>query len=190
MPNYCNYLMFVKGRKENVEEFIKIIQADYNYSTMKFSYSRHLFRVFEASCEELELVDKDVYMATISGQCAWSVYSCMFSGKGTYYSKLKEDYTVSFKGTTLPLESKNLNLEIEAYSEESGMCFQEHYIIKNGCVNTKECVDYYEYYIGDYKTKKEAEADCGTKFSKEEWKARNEEEYVRRGGFSSWDCNI
>ena len=86
--------------------------------------------------------------------------------------------------------SIGINLEIEVYSEESGMCFQEHYIIKNGCVNTKECVDYYEYYIGDYKTKKEAEADCGTKFSKEEWKARNEEEYVRRGGFSSWDCNI
>jgi hypothetical protein len=45
MPNYCNYSMRVVGKqRKNVEEFIKIMNADYNYGTMEFNSDRHMFQ--------------------------------------------------------------------------------------------------------------------------------------------------
>lgn len=188
MPNYCNYSMCVKGTKENVEEFIKVIQADYNYGTMEFSYDRHFFRVFEADYNEIEELDDNIYQAIIDGYCAWSVSSCMFNNhSSSYYNALKERYPNAFRGTTLPIESKRLNLDIEVFSEEGGMCFQEHYIILKGDVVCDECVDWNEYYIDEYETKEEAEEDLEIEITDEEWNSGDS--YISRGGFE-WDFDI
>ena len=48
------------------------------------------------------------------------------------------------------IESERLNLDIEVYSEECGMCFQEHYVILKGDLVCDECVDWCEYYLCDY----------------------------------------
>ena len=189
MPNYCNYSMCVKGTKENVEEFIKVIQADYKYDTMEFSYDRHLFRVFEAEYDEIEEVCDDVYQAVINGYCAWSVNSCMLDQHfSSYYNGLKERYPNDFRGTTLQIESEKLNLDIEVYSEECGMCFQEHYIILKGNIVCDECVDWQEYCISDYNTKEEAEEEYGIEITDEEWNCG--EDYISRGGFGDWDFTI
>ena len=99
MPNYCNYSMGVKGTKENIVEFIKVMNADYNYDTMSFSYDRHLFRVFEAHCDGVEKSLDGKYQAIINGYCAWSVATCMF--ESGYYSDIKARYPNEFRGTTL-----------------------------------------------------------------------------------------
>lgn len=188
MPNYCYYSMCVKGKKENIEEFAKVIQADYDYRTMNFSHDRHMFRVFEAEMDEIEKINEDVYQAVFNGNCAWSVSSCMFDERHSYYERLKEKYPNEFRGTTLPIESKRLNLDIEVFSEEGGMCFQEHYIIRNGNVEVDECVDWEEYYIGEYDSKEEAEEDLEIEITDEEWNCG--EEYISRGGFDNWDFII
>lgn len=87
MPNLCMYSMCVKGAKEKVEEFLKVIQADYDYGTMEFSHDRHLFRVFEACCNGIEELSDNRYQAIIDGDCAWSVHTCMF--EDGYYSDIK-----------------------------------------------------------------------------------------------------
>lgn len=186
MPNYCYYEMCVRGQKKNVEEFIKVIKADYNYTDMKFTYKRHLFRVFSADYDELEQVENDDYRVIISGDCAWSVATCMLPHG--YYRSLKAEYPNEFRGTTLQKESRKLNLAIEVYSEECGMCFQEHYLFDNGEEIINECVDYNEYAIYEYTSKAEAEEDLGIEITDEEWNSG--EEYIKRGGFEEWDFEI
>lgn len=177
--------MYVKGTKENVEEFIKVIQADYDYDTMEFSFDRHLQRVFSADADELELLGNNKYLATINGECAWSVATCML--EDGYYSQMKARFGDKFRGSTLENESERLNLDIEVYSEECGMCFQEHYVIRNGYVDVEACVEWNEYFLDDYETKEEAEEDIGTKITDEEWDIR---EIITRGGFDNWECTI
>lgn len=188
MPNYCDYSMCVKGTKENVEEFIKVIQADYNYGTMEFSHDRHFFRVFEANYDEIEEMLDGKYQAIIDGYCAWSVRSCMFDGYASYYNSIKKDYPNNFRGTTLLTESERLNLDIEVYSEECGCCFQEHYVVVNGDLICDECVEYNEYCIDEYNSKEDAEAELGIEISDEEWDSG--ECFISRGGFESWDFEI
>jgi hypothetical protein len=185
MPNYCNYSMCVVGAKENVEEFIRVINADYDYGTMEFSCDRHMFRVFEATCDEIEERGDGKFQTVINGYCAWSVSSCML--EGGYYRDCKERYGENFRGTTLRIESQRLNLDIEVYSEESGMCFQEHYIFNNGNLVCDECRDWCEYWLDDYETKEEAEAELGITITDNEWE---EGECFSRGGFKTWDFEI
>lgn len=142
MPNYCSYEMKVNGKKESQEKLLEIMKADYDYNTMEFSADKHLFRIFEASlCEFSE--DDDFF---ISGYCAWSVYSCMMEGEHSYYNSLKERFPNEFRGTTLVELSKELDLEIEVFSEEPGCGFMEHYIIKNGELIVNKCHEYEEVY--------------------------------------------
>ena len=56
MPNYCDYEMKVKGKRENVEEFVKVIKTDYKYDDVgncKCEAGRHLWRIFEANSDIL-----------------------------------------------------------------------------------------------------------------------------------------
>lgn len=188
MPNYCNYSMRAVGTKENIEEFIKVMNAGYDYGTMEFDYDRHMFRVFEAVSDEIDEYDDGVFAVIINGYCAWSVRSCMFDDG--YYGRIKERYSDDFRGTTLLLESKKLGLNIEVFSEESGMCFQEHYMIIDGELVCDECVDWGEYWVEEYETKEEAEEDLEIAITDEEWNEAQSEGYFARGGFENWDFEI
>lgn len=108
--------------------------------------------------------------------------------KGGYYRDIKTRYPKEFRGTTLDKESKRLNLMIEVYSEECGEAFQEHYLFDNGDTIIDECVDYNEYYIGDYNSKAEAEDELDIEITDEEWNCG--EEYIKRGGFGDWNFEI
>jgi hypothetical protein len=166
------------GTKENIEEFIKVMNAGYDYGTMEFDYDRHMFRVFEAVSDEIDEYDDGVFAVTINGYCAWSVRSCMFDDG--YYGRIKERYSDDFRGTTLLLESKKLGLNIEVFSEESGMCFQEHCMIDKGEVVIDECIDYEEHYIGDFDTIEEYNEEYGTNFTED---MIQDEEYIYIGGY-------
>ena len=113
----------------------------------------------------------------------------MFNDHSTsYYASLKSRYPEDFRGTTLPIESERLHLNIEVFSEECGMCFQEHYVIINGDIIVSECVEWEEYCLEDYETKEEAEEDLGIEITDEEWESG--EPYISRGGFGEWDFSI
>lgn len=157
MPNLCFFNMQVKGKPKDLKTVNEILNADYNYENNKLvscSAEKHIFRTWdiESCCDEI---------LEVSGHCAWSVYSCMMDGSYTYYNQLKT--FENFKGTTLVEISQMYNVDIEVYSEEPGMCFQEHYLIRNGVVEVDEEIPYYENY--------------------------NEEtgEYESQGGFGTWE---
>ena len=128
MPNYCNYQMKVKGNNENINEFISMM--NYTHPQKQF------YRVFSADVYESE----DDYVC-ISGDVAWSVYCAFLSltGKcehtGKYYTFISD-------------VSRELQLEIEIYSSEPGMCFQEHFLFDKGETIYIDCLDFYEY--GNY----------------------------------------
>ena len=146
MPNICCYDMKVVGKKENVEEFIKVIQANYDYNKNEFSFDRHLWRVFEANIIDTELREDGNFVAMITGNCAWSVYTSMTAEEHSYYDdyKIRKDGKKN-KGSCLENESKNLNLNIEVFSTETDIGFQEHLIIKNGETIINNCKDYADY---------------------------------------------
>lgn len=143
MANDCLGYVTVRGYKDNVDEFTKIIQAHYDYNKMEFSHKPHLFRVFEAQIydEQINGLQKTV---SYSIDCAWSIYSCMMQGNYTYYNDLKERFK-EFYGTHLQEQAKRLNLWIEVQGSETGFGFQEYYLINNfGMVIEDHCVDYHE----------------------------------------------
>lgn len=191
MPNLCDYGMRVVGKRDNIEEFIKVINGHYDYATKEFSYDRHLFRVFDACTEEIEELGDGSYGVNIYGYCAWSVYCCMFETSSTsYYQSLQERYPNDFRGTSVPIESKRLDLDIEIFSEESGMGFMEHYLVRKGDVEIEDCIDYRECYVEEYDTKEEAEEEEGLTFTDEEWNNREDNDYyIKRGGIE-WDFEI
>lgn len=174
MPNWCFSRLSVIGRKECVDELVNILNAKYNYTKEEFSHIPHMFRCFLESYDIIDtyglLVHADIFV-----NCAWSVYSCMFNGPGTYY----DDYITDRKrnkygfATNILEISKNLGLWIEIWSEEEGFCFEEHYIINQGILIKDE-----EYNIGithfigeynnyhDYKEDYEKDAIPEEKFNK------------------------
>lgn len=129
MPNYCYYTMKVAGKQSDIEKLVEVMNRDYNYISGGKKPLPHLWRVFEATYDKVNQL--------ITGDCAWSVYCCMFDGKGTYQGDHKND--PKYNGTTIVALSKELNLKIEIYSEETGMCFQEHYLIDKGKVLINDC---------------------------------------------------
>ena len=189
MPNICSYAMQVKGKSENVKEFIKMIQVNYAFDDNGNCYNpdtkepveRHLWRVFDAYVDE-DITTGDERKVSLSGSCAWSVKSCMFEGFGTYQSQHPDG-----NGTTIPIESDRLQLTIEIFSEECGMCFMEHYVVVDGVVIIDECVDWEEYCTEDYETVEEMNEECGTNFTQEQF---DEEDYISVGGmdwiFDQW----
>ena len=178
MANNCDYKMSVTGLNENVREFIKIMQADYS---SKPEAMPHMWRIFEAWETEAEELGDGIIRTYIEGDCAWSVNSCMFEDGCTYQNQHKND--PNNKGTSVPAESKRLNLVIEIYSSEPGCAFQEHYLVALGEILIDACVDWDEYYVDDM-TIEEFNEEYGTNFTKDDI---NDDGYITTGGFDSWD---
>lgn len=209
MPNYCDYTLKVVGNEKSVKAFINYLGNNYHYfrtedrdkgqfqfpkdddfrkyklhfndgkgNELLTDYKKHFYRVFDADVME-EGEQDDKYYAIITGDCAWSVHSCMMSGPYSYYSDNVNDNELRKEhSTTLVLESKSLKLKIEVYSAEPGMGFAEHYLIDNGKILVDEEFEYNEFYLGDYKTKEEAEEELGINISSQEWESS--EDYITR----------
>ena len=159
MANYCYFELKIKGKKENVNKMVSYFKADYSYETTcdenynreiissKCTADKHFFRIFECEVVDEYFESDDGSYVILDGQCAWSVSSCMLAEDHSYYSDwIKSSLAcgAEFKGSNVPLESKNLDLDVEIFSEETD--FMEHYIIKKGHITTSETVDCEEIY--------------------------------------------
>lgn len=143
MPNYCNYSMYVRGDKEDLEDFLKTMQSNYDYDKKEFDHTKHMGgRVFEA--EPVFEIEKELgyygnmYNMTIDGYCAWSVYCCMLEGPQTYYDDIKKLHGDEARTTSLIKESNHLK-SIEVFGDEPGMMFQEHYFIQDNQLVADQC---------------------------------------------------
>lgn len=171
MPNICFATLQVTGMKSSIEEFAECLEADYNYRTMEFSHKPHFFRVFEVDRGEMNFIEGLIYTQTFYINCAWSIYSCMMEGPFSYYNSIMVDNIKEGKenfATHLVAISRDLKLDIEVWSNETGMCFAEHIHIRNGEILDNICYEYTEHYIEEYETYNDYVEDWGEPFFDEE----------------------
>ena len=152
MANHCHFMIKVKSKtKKNIKIFKDIATTSYNYvNGVNEENKDHLCRIFDFEYNdpnERIIKEKDgMYSCIFDGVCAWSVYSCMFTGDGTYFNDFKELYGKESMATNIPEISEDLELDIEIFSEEVGCEFMEHYVVKQGQITTEETVEYIEEY--------------------------------------------
>lgn len=164
MANNCTGFMYVRGYAPNVDEFIRIMQANYSYfkdrdnrnytwcaDPKNFSHIPHFFRVFDASpYEEPWWYIGITKCVCIDFDVAWSIYSCLFPGPQTYYNDFQTEHPNQHFGSNILIESKRLQLEIEIWSYEPGMGFQEHYKICSGILVKSEEHRFNGIWLEDY----------------------------------------
>lgn len=126
MANNCVYDMKIVGSKESCEEWVRRMK---NYDV-----ANHFYRI--SSCEVYAVVEEGPGVGTvsmyISGDCVWSLYSCCVSD----YTEGKDLFAVN---------TSELHIKMEAWSNESGIGFQEHYIYDNGLCIVDEEIDWTEW---------------------------------------------
>ena len=173
MANLCDIDMKIVGDKDARTKFIKALTQDGS--------------VWMGRGAEADISEEDEDYVKIFGYCKWSITSALINNAISmrtnpkmWCGNGKDDKGNPLTFITLPEASKIYNVDVEAYSEESSNGFAEHYIIKKGEIVTFESVPFHEYYIGDFKTKEEAEEEFEISITDEEWES---DEYLRVGGY-------
>lgn len=153
MANNCFYTCRIAGKtKESVERFVAILKyQDYGF---KDSRGLYLARTFTACCEQGVQKDGDFWYADVQGDVAWSLKVCWFGGVSSYYGEAGDKYPYGTPNfyvhrdavtneviyanliATVPRLCLELDCAMEAWSQEPGNCFQEHYL----CDHDGECV--------------------------------------------------
>lgn len=181
MPNYCNYAMRVKGSVESIDEMEKRLK-DYDNKP-------HFWRVFDADrTDDVSAVPDgdDADMVTeFSGYCAWSVFSCMCEGEGTYAT----DFADKGVSTSLSKTAKELGLEIEVYSEEPAIGFAEHFRYDaNGNALAEDETEYEEVWWDrdEYETFADLDAEYGLTERGVSEEQFGDEDWVGIGGYE-WE---
>ena len=159
MANYCGYSMKVKGEKDNVILWLHKMTGKSEDDRLGGFYTTDVY----------EEEDDCIY---ICGDCKWSVESC-FQGDADLIAEL----------------SKELDIEVEIWSEEPGWEFQEHFLYKKGICYANDCIEWHMYYWDniDYPTFKE--------YADEEWNGEcpvdeddfDEDGYAYSGGFEDYE---
>lgn len=155
MSNLCDYSMLIHGSKEGIEEFLKTLNAKYNYKKKEFSHDRHLCRILDTTEDSAGFIqideDNNIYQLCINGYCDWSVWGCMFKG----YDKYTTCYSTSIdkrqsshsRATSVVNEARRLNLFIEVFAEETACDVSEHFLVSpNGVlIADYDCDDEWDF---------------------------------------------
>lgn len=164
MANLCSFNMVVIGnKKENIDLF---------HNMMNQNGTTWMGRGAEVSIDNID-EEEGRYRAELSGWCKWSVEAAMVSNAISmrthpeiWSGHGKDEHGNDLRFITLYEACKELDLDMEVYSEEPGCEFQEHYLFKDGNLEVSECVHYTEEYDEE------------------------EGEYIPHGGFGDWDFEI
>lgn len=123
MANLCSYSMRVKGNRDSVCRFYnRMINSD---------MPNHLCGIYEADINKLPENKDGTITIEIVGACAWSIENCRTKEEGI---------------DLLAVNSKELNLIIEIWSDECGIGFQEHFLYKKGKCLCSKCIPWNEYF--------------------------------------------
>lgn len=165
MSNYCYYEMKLRGKRSDCEKWVRRMRS--------YDEPHHFYRIFSADVFEEGGDDADYHMK-ISGDCAWSLESCC---RASGYSNGIDLFAIN---------SAELNIKMEAYSQECGLCFQEHYVYDKGICATSECVDWESlYYDRDEYTSFD---EFKNEYDIPEYVTEDDlnDGYYERGGFVWW----
>ena len=198
MANSCDFEMKVKGKGENVRELIKLIEDN----ALDVSEERCFGGWIDNIMFDIEYNPSEkTCIGIITGECKWSVLLSLLGAEGSYFDKMKNDGDES-NVTCLEIESQRLGVEIEIYSSEYGVGFEEHFLIRNGVLEINECIKawkLYKYYFEDEDASDEfkeiVEEFYENKISNSEWKRKHKElmenpRNYRLGGYDEWKFEI
>ena len=163
MANICDFSMMVKGKKENIEQFVDMMEQ---------KGTVWMGRGAVVDFTDMEEVENGKCRCQIDGNTKWSVQSSMVDNaismrtEPNKWSFGEDVNKTELSFVTLFEACKQLGLDMEVYSEECGCGFQEHYLFIDGELVKEECVDYSEEYNEET------------------------EEYESSGGFDDWDFVI
>lgn len=170
MPNYCEYEMKVRGKKENCQKWLQKMKS--------YDEPNHFWRMFDPIYISDEGGTDDDYFMVFAGDCAWSLETCC---RDSGYSGGVDLFEVN---------TRELHLKMEAYSSEPGCEFQEHYIYIDGECEVDDCVEWHEWYYDESDgTFEEWKKMYGLPDYLSE-DAFDEDGYYHEGGFSYWGFHI
>lgn len=167
MPNYCAYSMKITGNKADCKKFVDKMN-DYNEEN-------HFYRIFGAEVYD-EYGTEDKYTMYLYGDCAWSLESCC---RASGYSDGVDLFEVN---------TADLQLEMEAWSQEPGVGFEEHYVYDKGTCLVDECADadfWWGGMIDDYDSYEEFKEEYPNAPSEEEFREARGEDIII-GGFDNY----
>ena len=197
MCNICDFKIKAVGEESNINRLLECLKNEYHYirgetqekldeelskryslkyaskdggSYLYANNDKHLYRIFECCATEKVKKDNNCY-AVMSGDCANSVFVCMFEGPNSYYTDGLNSWIKDLAkehATTVVQLSKDLDLKIEIYSNEPSFGMAEHYIVDKGKVIADEEYPFHLYYLADYETEEQAEEDLDIVLTDEE----------------------
>lgn len=176
MANYCGFELHARAKILNENALIEM-KRKFGFGSNGFSTeeTEDSFYFLNAHLDEYKLKD-GYYVLHICGDCKWAV-------NGPLLQQLDKF-------------AKMHTLDMEIYSEESGVGFQEHYQWENGERVVKECKDMLEFNIDDIMDDEDGEFDyifqnklCQEVLcTKDNYQSfADDDGYIRLGGFSNWD---
>ena len=164
MANLCCFTMKIVGKKENVEEFTKMMKREGEFK------ENGLGRVYDFDITEPDQLSDGTLLVLGSGSCAWSVWCAMMQ---EYRSPRP----------SLESESKRLDLVMEVFSEEPGCAFQEHYFINKGVLETDETEEYHEFWKDGYDEEDWNDVLKENELTEDDM---NEDGFIAVGGFENY----
>ena len=164
MANLCCFTMKIVGKKENVEEFTKMMKREGEFK------ENGLGRVYDFDITEPDQLSDGTLLVLGSGSCAWSVWCAMMQ---EYRSPRP----------SLESESKRLDLVMEVFSEEPGCAFQEHYFLNKGILETDETEEYHEFWKEGYDEEDWNDVLKENELTEEDL---NEDGFIAVGGFENY----
>lgn len=142
MANNCCFTMRITGKRDNANKLLQCLKWEGDFQ------ENGIGRCFSADpIDQFEVIEDDFGFLDVYGDCAWSVSSAMLTG--------------------LERETKNLQLIVEVFSEETGCQFQEHIVVQHGTTVKHEVVDYEEHWIECCASIQEYNEEFGTSFTED-----------------------
>ena len=145
MANICAFSMKVVGEKTNVDSFVSALEQK-----GKFCMGRGGF---------INVKDDFDDGSILYGKVKWSLFASLIgdavsmrkqkeSGKGHWMNI--NGFIDNHEFITLPEASELFDVDVEAYSAESGLEFAEHILVKKGVTVIDNCVPYQEVWCNEY----------------------------------------
>lgn len=150
MANICSFSMMVVGnKKENLETFLNMLTQNGDV------YMGRGANVYSHEIEDVsDNYEKEKYRMQIEGDCKWAIESALIRNAismredpDKWYFGDKTDIT-KLRFVTLFEACKELDVNMEVFSNEPGCGFEEHILYQDGYTLNETC-DYTETFNED-----------------------------------------
>lgn len=146
MPNWAEGVVVIRGHSsEDIQKFVLhfssdfrdeiLIQAGMDSDYPRFArsflniYGPEEYMSIIAQTNHRDEDERGCYRVCLSVNFAWSASCCILPGKHSYLDTASES---DRKGLISVMDAvKKHNVWIEIFTEEPGMCFQEHILVNN-----------------------------------------------------------